>query len=65
MGKAIRSLSKEESKKSFKGKTITLKENDDSEKREKIYSLKKENKIKLLYCSIVNDITQWVYEYTK
>ena len=63
MSKAIRSLTKEEAKVSFKGKTITLKDNDDIEKRKEVNSLLKNDKIKLLYVSVINDISNFVYEY--
>ena len=63
--KPIRTLTNSEAKIKYKGKTITLKENDDNEKTNKIFKLKKENKIKLLYTTDINDITNWVYEYIK
>ena len=58
----IRTLTKEEAKVGFKGKTVILKETDTSEKRKEISVLLKDDKLQLLYINVINDVTNWVYE---
>jgi len=63
--KVVRTISDEEAKVKYKGKTLTLKETDSQERKIEVNTLFKENKITLLYCNVVNDTTNWVYEYIK
>jgi len=65
MAKGVRSLSKEEAKVGFKGKTITLKSTDDNDKRMEINKKFIDGKISLLYVNDVNDVTNFVYEVLK
>jgi len=63
--KPVRSLTKEEAKINFKGKTLILKSSDSDEKRKEINKKFIDGKIKLLYVNDINNITNFVYEIIK
>jgi len=63
--KIVRTISDEEAKVKYKCKTLTLKDTDTQERKMEVNTLFKENKIILLYCNVVNDTTNWIYEYVK
>ncbi len=65
MAKAVKTLSKEEAKDNFKGKTVTLKSTDSDEKVKEINKLFIDGEISLLYTSDINDVTNFVYEILK
>ena len=63
--KPVRSLTKEEAKVNFKGKTLTLKSTDSDEKRKDFNKKLIDGEIRLLYVNDVNDVTNFVYEIRK